>query len=58
MKYNVGDTIVTKKKHVCGSNEWTVLRTGIEIKIRCNGCGREVMLFKTKLDKRIVDVKQ
>lgn len=57
MRYNVGDTIVTKKKHVCGSNEWTVLRTGIEIKIRCNGCGREVMLFKAKLDKRIVKVK-
>jgi hypothetical protein len=57
MKYNVGDTIVTKKKHVCGSNEWTVLRTGIEIKIRCTGCGREVMLFKAKLDKRIVKVK-
>ncbi|MFP4177595.1 MAG: DUF951 domain-containing protein [Acholeplasmataceae bacterium] len=57
MKYSVGDTIVTKKKHVCGSNEWTVLRTGIEIKIRCKGCGREVMLFKAKLDKRIVRVK-
>jgi hypothetical protein len=53
MKYNIGDHIITKKKHVCGSDEWVVLRTGAEIKIKCIKCNREIMVFKTELDKKI-----
>ena len=40
----VGDVITTRKTHPCGSAEWTVIRTGADIKIRCHGCGRIVML--------------
>ena len=40
----LGDVITTRKTHPCGSSEWTVIRTGADIKIRCNGCGRIVML--------------
>lgn len=40
----IGDVITTRKPHPCGSNEWTVIRTGADIKIRCSGCGRIVML--------------
>ena len=40
----VGDVITTRKAHPCGSSEWTVIRTGADIKIRCSGCGRIVML--------------
>lgn len=53
MKYNIGDHIITKKKHVCGSDEWEVLRIGAEIKIKCIKCNREIMVFKTELDKKI-----
>ncbi|MDI6453670.1 DUF951 domain-containing protein [Peloplasma aerotolerans] len=53
MKYNIGDRIKTKKKHVCGFDEWEVLRVGAEIKIRCVKCNREVMVFKTELDKKV-----
>ncbi|MDO9630011.1 MAG: DUF951 domain-containing protein [Acholeplasmataceae bacterium] len=53
MKYNIGDRIITKKKHVCGSDEWEVTRTGAEIKIKCVKCNREIMIFKTELDKKI-----
>ncbi len=35
MNYQVNDTITLKKKHVCGSYDWVVIRTGAEIKIRC-----------------------
>lgn len=38
------DHIQTRKKHPCGSDEWTVIRVGADIKIRCHGCGRIVML--------------
>lgn len=40
----LGDQVQTRKKHPCGSDEWTVIRTGADIKIRCHGCGRIVML--------------
>ena len=39
-----GDVIRTRKPHPCGGDEWTVLRTGADIRIRCNTCGRLVML--------------
>ena len=58
MKLNVGDHILTKKNHVCGSNEWEVQRIGIEIKIKCIKCGREVFIFKAELDKKIKEIKQ
>lgn len=53
MKYNIDDIIQTKKKHVCGSFEWKVARIGAEIKIKCLGCGREVLIFKADLDKKV-----
>ena len=40
----IGDIITTRKPHPCGGNEWTVTRTGADIKMRCNHCGRVVML--------------
>ncbi len=51
--YVVGMKIQTKKSHVCGSNTWTVIRTGADIKIKCDGCAREVMIPKFELDKKI-----
>lgn len=53
MKYSVGDHLATKKKHVCGSEEWEVVRMGIDIKLKCIKCGREIMMFKADLDKKI-----
>ena len=49
----VGDVITTRKSHPCGSSEWTVIRTGADIKIRCEGCGREVMLPRKKAEKAV-----
>ena len=51
--YKLGDTVITKKKHVCGSNTWEVTRTGIDIKLKCSGCGRIIMLKSYELDKKI-----
>ena len=44
MDVRVGDVLRMKKPHPCGSMEFTVLRSGMDFKIRCNGCGREVMV--------------
>ena len=40
----LGDVIRSRKPHPCGSDEGTVIRTGADIKMKCNGCGRIVML--------------
>lgn len=48
----LGDVVRTRKKHPCGSDVWTVIRTGADIKIRCRGCGRIVMLDRAAFLKR------
>ncbi len=42
--FDLGDHVVMRKPHACGSNEWVITRTGADIKIKCVGCGRIVML--------------
>ena len=44
MDISVGDILVMKKNHPCGSNRFLVLRVGMDFKLRCQGCGREMML--------------
>lgn len=58
MKYAVGDRVITKKPHVCGSFEWEILRTGAEIKAKCTKCGREIIMFKADFDKKIKIVRE
>ena len=53
MLYSLGDKIVTKKKHPCGNDVWTVIRTGADYKIKCDKCGRVVMLTPDELKKRV-----
>ena len=43
MDVQVGDVIQTKKPHPCGANRFDVLRVGMDFKIKCQGCGHEIM---------------
>ncbi|MCL1913189.1 MAG: DUF951 domain-containing protein [Eubacteriaceae bacterium] len=54
--YSLGSIVQMRKKHPCGSFEWEVLRMGADIKIRCLGCDRQVMLARSKFDKGIKKV--
>ena len=56
MDVRPGDTLVMKKTHPCGGKEFLVLRSGMDFKIRCTGCGREVMLPRAKIEKNIKKV--
>ena len=49
----VGDILTMKKKHPCGSNQWETLRIGADFKLRCMGCGHEVMGPRSKFEKNI-----
>ena len=56
MDISVGDRIEMKKQHPCGGKVFTVLRVGMDFKIRCDKCGREVMLPRKKAEKNIKKV--
>ena len=53
MDVRVGDKLQMKKAHPCGENIFEVLRIGADFKIRCVGCGREVMVPRNKCEKNI-----
>lgn len=47
------DYVELKKPHPCGSTKWEILRVGMDIKLRCLGCGHELMLPRSKAEKSI-----
>lgn len=49
----LNDRVELKKQHPCGSKVWTILRVGMDIKLRCQGCGHELMLPRSKAEKAI-----
>ena len=48
----LGDMVKMRKTHPCGSDEWTVIRIGADIKIKCLGCERIVMMDRADFVKR------
>lgn len=53
MDVRVGDTVILKKNHPCGSNRFKVNRVGMDFKLQCEKCGHEVMLPRVKAEKGI-----
>lgn len=58
MNVTVGDRLIMKKPHPCGNKEFEVLRIGVDFKIRCTECGREVMVPRSKIEKNIKSIIQ
>lgn len=54
----VGDVITTKKKHPCGSFDFQVMRTGIDFRIKCQGCDKQIWIERRNLEKRIKSVQR
>ena len=53
MDVNVGDILLMKKQHPCGCRRFEVLRVGMDFKIRCMTCDREVMVARNKIERNI-----
>lgn len=53
MEYKVGDKVLMKKQHPCGSREFIITRTGADFKLKCCGCDRVVMLDIGDFQKRV-----
>lgn len=58
MDVRLEDVLVMKKDHPCGSNRWLVLRVGMDFRLRCLGCGHEVMLPRSKAEKNIRSIER
>ena len=56
MDIHVGDVLELKKEHPCGSRRWQVLRVGMDFRLRCAGCGHELMIPRSKAEKSIKKV--
>lgn len=53
LHYKVGDVVSLKKGHPCGENRWEILRTGVDIKLKCLGCDREIWLARREFERRV-----
>ena len=53
MDVRLGDILEMRKNHPCGNNKFLVLRIGMDFRIRCQKCGREVMVPRSKIEKNI-----
>ena len=51
MDIQVGDKLVLKKAHPCGSHEWEVLRIGADFRLKCAGCGHQIMVARKLVEK-------
>lgn len=56
MNYKIGDQVIMKKPHACKTNLWTITRVGVDIKIKCNNCGRVIMMDRLEFEKKLKSV--
>lgn len=55
MEFEVGEVVRFRKEHPCGDDKWEVLRTGMDFKVKCLGCGRVIMLPRSKFEKSVTE---
>lgn len=56
MQFQLGDRLRLRKKHPCGSFDWEVVRLGADIGLRCEKCGRRILLSRAEVERRIKQV--
>ena len=56
MDIRLDDVLVMKKAHPCGDKQWRVLRVGADFRLKCLGCGHEIMVSRLKAEKNIRNV--
>lgn len=57
-KFEVGDVIRMKKPHPCGSSEWEILRVGADFRLKCKGCGHQVMVPRRLVEKNTKEIRK
>ncbi len=57
-KYEVGDIVRLKKQHPCGSAEWEILRVGADFRLKCMGCGHQIMIARKLVEKNTKEIRK
>lgn len=52
-EYTLGDKVILKKGHPCGTNNWEIVKLGADIKLKCTGCGRLIFIPRIEFNKKI-----
>ena len=58
LNYEVGDIVKLKKPHPCGSSEWEILRVGADFRLKCTGCGHQIMVARRLVEKNTKGLKK
>ena len=58
MSYNIDEIITLKKPHPCGADEWEILRVGADFRLKCTGCGHQVMIARKLVEKNTKNLKK
>ncbi len=58
LNYEVNDTVKLKKKHPCGSEEWEIMRVGADFRLKCLGCGHQIMVPRKLVEKNTKELKK
>lgn len=57
-KFEIGDIVELKKKHPCGSFEWEILRVGADFRLKCTGCGHQIMISRKNVEKNVKEIRK
>jgi hypothetical protein len=55
-EYKLNDLVIMKKPHACQTNEWKITRVGVDIKLKCVACGREIMMDRLEFERKLKKV--
>ena len=55
-EYGINDVVEMKKAHPCGSNAWKIIRLGMDIRIKCTGCGHSILMPRQEFNKKVKKV--
>lgn len=55
-QYSLKDLVTMKKPHPCGTNEWQIIRMGMDIRLKCTQCGRSVLLTRREFERSLKKV--
>lgn len=58
MNIQLEDIVKLKKQHPCGCAEWEVLRVGIDFRLKCLGCGHQIMIPRKQLEKNVKNIRK
>lgn len=56
--FAVGDVVKLKKPHPCGSSEWEILRVGADFRLKCTGCGHQIMVPRKLVEKNTRELRK